>query len=108
MNAEAGEIAAFRDLFADLGEITTRAMMGGTVFYADGKLFATHHGQGRLYLRTKGALARRLEAEGEHQLTWTRPSDGQVQTMGYWSLPDAALDDPALACDLARDALKEG
>ena len=108
MSAAPQEIALYRDLFADLGEITTRPMMGGTVFYADGRLFATHHGQGRLYLRTKGALARRLEAEGEHQLTWTRPSDGTVQTMGYWSLPDAALDDPALACDLARDALKEG
>lgn len=107
MTATPEEIASYRDLFSGLGEITTRPMMGGTVFYADGKLFATHHGEGRLYLRTKGGLAKRLETEGAHQLTWTRPTDGKVQSMGYWSLPDAALDDPALACDLARDALKE-
>jgi DNA transformation protein len=102
------DIAAFTELFADLGEITTRPMMGGTVFYADGRLFATIHGDGRLFLRSKGALARDLAAEGETQLTWTRPSDGKVQTMGYWSLPAAALDDPELACALARRALAEG
>ena len=103
-----GEIAFYAKLFAPLGEITTRSMMGGTVFYVDGQLFATHHGDGRLYLRSKSALARRLEAEGEDQLTWTRPSDGHVQKMGYWSLPSTALDDPDLACALAREALAEG
>ena len=102
------DIAFYTDLFAPLGAITTRAIMGGTVFYADGRLFATHHGDGRLYLRSRGALAQRLDAEGEDQLTWTRPSDGHVQTMGYWSLPAAALDDPDLACALAREALAEG
>ena len=103
----AGDIAACKELFADLGEITTRSMMGGTVFYADGKLFATIHGDGRLFLRTKGALAGELKARGETQLTWIRPSDGRVQAMGYWSLPAAALDDPELACALARKALAE-
>lgn len=102
------DVAAFSELFAALGEITTRPMMGGTVFYADGQIFATIHGDGRLFLRTKGALARDLADRGETQLTWTRPSDGTVQKMGYWSLPAAALDDPGLACALARRALDEG
>lgn len=104
----AADVEAYRDLFSALGDITTRPMMGGTVFYADGRLFATIHGDGRLFLRTRGALARRLQAEGETQLTWTRPSDGQMQKMGYWSLPAAAFDDPELACALAREALAEG
>lgn len=107
MTAAARGAAFYAALFAPLGAITTRAMMGGTVFYADGRLFATIHGDSRLFLRTAGALARRLEAQGERQLTWTRPSDGQVRKMGYWSLPDAALDDPDLACELARAALAE-
>jgi DNA transformation protein len=101
------DTAFYRDLFEPLGTITTRNMMGGTVFYADGRLFATVHGDGRLFLRTKAALAERLEADGETQLTWTRPSDGHVQAMGYWSLPEAALEDPDLACALAREALAE-
>ncbi len=102
------EVARYCDLFADLGTITTRNMMGGTVLYADGRLFATIHGDGRLFLRSKGDLARDLAAQGETQLTWTRPKDGTVQAMGYWSLPETALDDPDLACALARRALDEG
>ena len=104
----AADIARYEDLFSGLGRIATRPMMGGTVLYADGALFATIHGDGRLYLRTKGELSRTLEASGESQLTWTRPSDGKVMAMGYWSLPEDALDDPERACELARQALSEG
>lgn len=102
------DIARYEELFAPLGRISVRPMMGGFVFRADGALFATIHGDGRLYLRTKGALARVLAAAGETQLTWTRPSDGKVIAMGYWSLPDDALDDPGRACELARKAIAEG
>jgi DNA transformation protein len=100
-------VAHYAELFAGLGAITTRNMMGGTVFYADGRLFATIHGDGQLYLRSKGALAAELAAAGESQLTWTRPSDGQVQRMGYWALPDSAEHDATAACALARRALAE-
>jgi DNA transformation protein len=104
----APDIARYQELFSGLGRIAARPMMGGTVFYAEGALFATTHGDGRLYLRTKGDLARALKAAGESQLTWTRPSDGKVMAMGYWSLPEDALDDPERACELARQAISEG
>ena len=104
----APDIARYEELFSGLGRIVTRPMMGGTVFYADGALFATIHGDGRLYLSTRGALARTLEAAGETRLTWTRPTDGKVMAMGYWSLPEDALDDPERACELARQAISEG
>ena len=105
--AQAALLALARDLFAPLGEITHRPMMGGFVLYADGHLFATVHGDTRLYLRAKGALAERLAAAGAEQLTWVRPSDGKVSRMGYWSLPEAALDDPEAACGWAREALAQ-
>jgi len=31
--------------------------------------------------------------------------DGSVASMGYWTLPDGALDDPEEACHWARKAL---
>lgn len=94
------DIGTYRELFAPRGAITTRPMMGGSGFYADARLFATIHGDGRLYLRTKGPLAERLAG--------SRPSNGKVSAMGYWSLPDDALDDPERACELARAAFSEG
>jgi DNA transformation protein len=45
-----------------------------------------------------------LESEGSAQ--WTYSRDGKKTTgMPYWRLPDAALDDPDVACDWARRAL---
>jgi DNA transformation protein and related proteins len=38
---------------------------------------------------------------------WTYAREGKkAVAMPYWRLPDAALDDPALACDFAFQALK--
>ena len=108
MSAKTTNDTFYRDLFGGLGAITTRPMMGGLCIYAEGQLFAAVHSDGGLYLRSKGRLAERLKEAGERQFVWTRPSDGKAQAMGYWSLPEAALDDPALACDLAREALKDG
>ena len=96
-----------RDLFSDLGEITTRSMMGGLSVYADGRIFAAADRDGVLYLRAKGSLARDLSAMGGRPFVVTRP-DGSEGRMGYVTLPEAALDDPEAACDLARRALREG
>lgn len=82
-------------------------MMGGYCFYADGRLFAAVRTDDRIYLRASAALGEALVAAGGEQLTFTRPSDGKVTRMGYWTLPDAALDDPEVACEWARRALAE-
>lgn len=108
MTVAAADIAFALELFGDLGRLTHRKMMGGAVLYADGALFALLDGDGQIFLRSKGALADRLRAEGGRDFAWTRPSDGKVLTMGYVSLPEAALDDPGLACQWAHDALQEG
>jgi len=102
------DIAFARDIFSELGKITSRKMMGGATFYADGAIFAIVSGEGQIYLRSKDALAARLLSEGERKFQWENPKTGKVGSMGYVTLPDAALDDPALACSLAREALLEG
>ena len=96
-----------RDLFADLGAITTRPMMGGLGVYADGRLFAAVDREGVLYLRAKGPLADELAAMGGRPFVVRSPG-GSEGRMGYVTLPDAVLDDPEAACDLARRALEEG
>lgn len=94
------------ELFSDVGKITTRAMMGGLCIYADGDIFAILGSDEQVYLKAKGQLADDLAAEGCAKFSMTR-KDGSVGSMGYWTLPDAALDDPDLACDWARRALAD-
>ena len=95
-----------RDLFADLGAITTRRMMGGLNVYADGRIFAVADREGTLYLKAKGAFAGDLAAMGARPFTYAR-RDGTEARMGYMTVPEDALDDPVLACDLARRALTQ-
>ncbi|MFY0690962.1 MAG: TfoX/Sxy family protein [Paracoccaceae bacterium] len=106
MSVSDADIAFARDLFSPLGRITHRKMMGGATLYADGALFALVNGDGAIYLRAKDALAEHLSAEGSAQFTYTR--DDETIAMGYWSLPDSALDDPEEAAMLARRAVTEG
>lgn len=104
MSLSPGEIAFAAELFSGLGDITTRRMMGGLCLYHEGTIFALVHGDGSIWLKGAGEFVAELEAEGCTRWTYTRDT-GRSAAMPYWSLPDAALDDPDLACDWARQAL---
>jgi DNA transformation protein len=91
------------ELFEDLGAVTARAMMGGLALYSHGRIFSLVPSDERIYLKASGALAQALAAEGAEQFAYTR--NARTTRMGYWTLPDAALDDPEAACDWARRAL---
>ena len=93
------------ELFSDLGAITTRKMMGGLCLYQDGTIFAILNDDGSIWLKGAGAFQQVLEDEGCTRWSYTR-ANGTTTEMPYWSLPDAALDDPQLACDWARRALE--
>ena len=92
------------ELFDDLGGVTARPMMGGLMLHRDGRVFGLVSSAGRVYLKAAGDFAAALAAEGAEQFRPTR-RDGVTASMGYWSLPEAALDDPDAACDWARRAL---
>ena len=94
------------ELFDGLGALSVRAMMGGLSLYRDGQIFAIVTSEERIYLKAKGSLAEALAAEGAEQFAYTR-KDGVTARMGYWSLPDSAVDDPEAACDWARRALAD-
>ena len=104
MSISDGDIAFALELFEGLGPMTTRKMMGGLCIYSDGTIFAILHSDGSVWLKGAGAFAERVEAEGWDRWTYSR-DEGKVTAMPYWRLPDAALDDPSLACNLAQEAL---
>ena len=95
MAVSEADIAFATDLFSELGSITTRKMFGGICLYHDGTVFALMTSEGRLYLKAKPPLAEQLANAGSDRF----------HNMPYWSLPEAALDDPAEACSLARETL---
>jgi DNA transformation protein len=79
-------------------------MFGGLAIYADGTIFALLMESGNLMIKAMGDLAQALQDEGCTQFNY----DTKAQTptsMPYWKLPDAAMDDPELACDWARRSL---
>lgn len=102
------DIAHALDLFQDLGDLTTRKMMGGLCIYHAGTIFAIIHPDGGLMLKGAGDFASELEAMGLRRWTYARDRGdkaGKPTNMPYWQLPDSALDDPAEATTLARRAL---
>ena len=107
MAVSAATRAFVLELFDALGGVTARAMMGGLALYRDGRIFAIVSGEERVFLKASGPLAVALAAEGAEQFVYAR-KDGVVARMGYWSLPEAAIDEPEAACDWARRALAGG
>ncbi|MEL7097892.1 MAG: TfoX/Sxy family protein [Pseudomonadota bacterium] len=104
MSVSSEDIAFATDLFAGLGDITTRRMMGGLCLYHDGTIFAILHPDGGLMIKGAGAFQAELEAMGVAR--WRYQRAGKTETaMPYWELPSHALDDPEEAVALARRAL---
>lgn len=95
--------ADIADLFAAFGPVRTRRLFGGLGLYADGVIFGLVI-DGRLYLKTDPAFATDLAAAGADPFTYAR-KDGRRVSVGYWSLPEPALDDGELAAALAHRAL---
>lgn len=100
MSISDADIAYVSDLFDDLGGVTHRKMMGGATFYRNGQVFAIRSSAGEIFLKAKGDFAAELEAAGSRIFNM----DGK--TMGYWTLPSEAMDDPEAACGWARRALE--
>ncbi|MCF6271814.1 MAG: TfoX/Sxy family protein [Rhodobacteraceae bacterium] len=70
MGVGPSEIEFVKELFATVGEISTRKMMGGLSIYANGKIFSVMRQDGRLYIKASGALAERLDAAGAMLFTY--------------------------------------
>ncbi len=100
------QIEQVKDLFADLGDISTRKMMGGLAIYHRDTVFALLHSSGQLYLKGADDFGEKLEDLGSTRWSYKKKDSGKEVKMPYWTLPDSALDDPEEACQLARAALQ--
>jgi len=72
-------------------------MFSGAGVYRDGVFFALATSDGGIYLKCDSEIEQRFRDGGSRPFIYGR--DTRKVTMSYWSLPEAALDDP--------DALKQ-
>jgi len=89
-----------REHFAGLGPIEIKRMFGAGAVYANGMIFALLD-DGIVWLKADETNAPLLVQAGARQFTYPT-KDGQTMSMAYWSLPEAAMDNPDEAVAWAR------
>ena len=104
-NEAAVELA--RDLFAGLGALSVRRMFGGAGIYADGAIFAIVF-DGEIYLKADAASEPLFRAAGSRPFEYRAAGRDAPTRLPYWTLPEAAVDDPETAVAWARRALEAG
>jgi DNA transformation protein and related proteins len=82
---------AIRDMFVSLGEVTIKRMFGGKGIYHQGKILALEF-SGDILLKADAQSAPAFADAGASQ--WIYAGKNKPVAMPYWSIPDAALDDP--------------
>jgi len=96
-----------RELFAGVGPVQIKRMFGGAGGYIDGVMFLLL-GNDTIHIKTDDDLKVELREEGSGPFEWTPqsgPRAGETIDLGYWRLPDSALDDPDEAAVWGRKAL---
>jgi len=84
------------NLLQTFGPVRARAMFGGYGLYHQGLAFALID-DGVLYVKADDENRALFEAEGLQRFSYMR--QGREQFMSYYTLPEAAMDDPE---ELAR------
>lgn len=92
-----------REHFAALGSLEIKRMFGGAGVYRQGVIFALLD-DGVVWLKGGEVNIPALETAGSRQFTYPG-KDGAMMNLGYWSLPESALDDPDQAAEWARGAI---
>lgn len=105
MSAHADFAATVTDLLQQAlhGPVQCRRMFGGYGFYHDQRFFAVMIG-GVFHLKTSDVTRAAFEAAG--QQAWVYHREGKPVTMGFHTVPEAALDEPEELRVWARLALQ--
>lgn len=96
-----------KELFAGVGPVQIKRMFGGAGGYADSVMFLLL-GNDTIHIKVDEALKAELREQGSGPFEWTPqkgPRTGEKMDLGYWRLPDSALDDPDEAAGWGRKAL---
>ena len=80
------------EVFSGLGPVTVRRMFGGQGIYHRGLIVAVVF-KNEVLLKADAASAPDFAAAGARRWTYEGRS-GKLVEMPYWSVPDAAFDDP--------------
>ncbi|PDT84443.1 TfoX/Sxy family protein [Sinorhizobium sp. BJ1] len=83
--------AAIEEMFETLGPISIRRMFGGKGIYCDGVILAVEV-DGEILLKGDAETAPEFEGAGGRQ--WAYDGKGKPVKMPYWSIPEAAYDEP--------------
>ncbi len=100
--------AFVKELFAGMGPVQIKRMFGGAGVYADGLMFGLLADDTIHIKANDAAMKADLIAEGSGPFVWipqNGPRKGEQIDLGYWRLPDVALDDPDEAVRWGRRAL---
>ena len=100
--------AFVKELFAGMGPVQIKRMFGGAGGYADGLMFLLLDSDTIHIKANDDAMKADLIAEGSGPFVWipqNGPRKGEQIDLGYWRLPEAALDDPDEAVKWGRKAL---
>ncbi|MBC7282264.1 TfoX/Sxy family protein [Hoeflea sp.] len=82
-----------REMFDSLGEVTIKRMFGGKGIYHGGRILALEVG-GEILLKADAESAPAFRDAGARQWVYEGKARARPVAMPYWSIPDAALDDP--------------
>ena len=95
------DFAAYvQELLIGLGPVRVKAMFGAAGVYVDDLMFAVIS-EDSLYLRVDSELEDQFRAEGSAPFIF-RTRAGEETALGFWSIPEAALEDPEEAEVWAR------
>ncbi|MCJ8052009.1 TfoX/Sxy family protein [Shinella curvata] len=81
------------EMFQALRPVTIRRMFGGKGIYHEGRILALEV-QGEILLKADARSAPDFETAGSRQWAYDGKQSGNPVKMPYWSVPEAAFDDP--------------
>ena len=93
MSADADFATYCSELLAPAGQVRSKRMFGGYGLYIDDLFVAIIVGDA-LYLKADEQSQQRFQEAGSRRFEYTR--QGKQQRMGFWTVPDQAMDSPAL------------
>ena len=94
-----------QDLFGALGVVRARSMFGGVGLYIDELMFGFLDRDETIYLRVDDANRPAFEAAGSNPFRYPLKT-GEEFEIGYWRMPEEALEQPELAAEWARGSLE--
>jgi DNA transformation protein len=93
------------ELLSPHGPVCARRMFGGHGLYLDG-VFVALIASDRLYLKADDTSRPAFQAAGCTPFTYE--TQGKTMALNYWTVPDEAMESPALLQPWARRALEAG